>query len=105
MNPRPPAPKAGALPLRYSPVVLNEPRETYRTADRIDAKCLLRIFSNPRVEPEMDDRTQRPADERGDYEEPHLTESGTTDDQRRTEAAGRVHRRARDRDPDQVHRL
>ncbi len=38
LNPRPPAPKAGALPLRYSPVEIDEPGETYWTDDLIDSR-------------------------------------------------------------------
>jgi len=47
-------------------------------------------------------RGQRAADQRRDDEQPHLAQGGPADDEGRAQAAGRVHRGAGDRDPDEM---
>ena len=62
-----------------------------------------RLDGGPRVEQQVQACRHRPADQRRDDEQPHLAQRGPAHDEGRTEAASRIHRRAGDRDADEVH--
>jgi aryl-alcohol dehydrogenase-like predicted oxidoreductase len=61
-----------------------------------------RLDRGLRVQHPVQARGQGPADQRRDDEQPYLAQGGPADDESRAEAAGRVHRRAGDRDPDEM---
>jgi aryl-alcohol dehydrogenase-like predicted oxidoreductase len=61
-----------------------------------------RLDRRLRVQHPVQARGQDAAGQRRDDEQPHLAQSGPADDEGGAEAAGRVHRRAGDRDPDEM---